>query len=478
LTAAALAVYSALLAAAVVAVWRRPALALPIFVVGLVAHNAAMDALHAWGVHGAPLTLIQAWKELLLAAALASVATDALRARRLPFRPQLVDALALAFAAIVVVYALIPQDWLDGDATPKGIVYALRHDLTGVAAYFLGRAVLPSWQRVRWLVLATAAAVAAWGLLDAYVISLEWWRTNGTVEYFRNQLGYPYTPALSGLPENFVYNAGGEDDVLRRLVSTFLSPLAAAYLFVVALLLAPRARLAAPLAALAAAGLLWTYTRAAIAALAVALLLLAAASRRMWALAAASAVVVAGFGFAQVFPGIGPQTRYTQAELQWQRANGQLEQRGGSTATKRSTESHVSSLRDGVETVLRHPQGYGLGNAGEIAFRTDVELQAGESNYTEIGVETGLLGMLLFVAWNLALLVTLVRTEHSALAAALAAILIVAVQTDAYGIPWLAICLWWLAGSGVSDEALAGRTATGDGRRSGRATGRTERARS
>jgi O-Antigen ligase len=452
LTAAALVVYAAVLAAVAAVVWRRPIVALPLFVVGLAMHNAAMDALHAAGVTGRPLTAIQAWKEILLAVAIARVVTDAVRARRLPFRPQLADGLALAFAAIVVLYAVIPQAWLGGDATAKGVAYALRHDLTGVAAYALGRALVPDWRRIRWLVLATAAAVAVWGLIDVYAISLDWWRTNGTVSYFRDQLGYLYTPALSGLPENFVYNAGGEDDVLRRLVSTFLSPLASAYLCLVALLLLPRARAAAPFAALAAAGLLWTYTRAAIVALAFGLVVLALASRgrRLWPLAVAGAVAVISLAFTQAFPEIGPQTHYTRAELQWQRANQQQEERGEASATKHSGESHLASLREGAETVLRHPQGFGLGNAGEIAFRTGVELQAGESNYTEFGVEVGLLGVLLFIGWNVAVVLALIRAGRPELAAALAAILVVAIQTDAYGIPWLAACLWWLAGSGIS----------------------------
>jgi len=88
-----------------------------------------------------------------------------------------------------------------------------------------------------------------------------------------------------------------------------------------------------------------------------------------------------------------------------------------------------------------------------VAFREDVPVRAGESNYTELGVETGLLGALLFVAWNLVLLASLVRARRAALAAMLAAVLFVAVQTDAYGIPWLAYCVWWLAGSGLRTEA-------------------------
>ena len=83
-------------------------------------------------------------------------------------------------------------------------------------------------------------------------------------------------------------------------------------------------------------------------------------------------------------------------------------------------------------------------------MREDVPLKAGESNYTELGVETGLLGALLFIAWNLALLAALVAHARE-LAAMLAAVLVVAIQTDAYGIPWLAYCVWWLAASGTHE---------------------------
>jgi len=442
-----LVLYAALLAAAAVVVWRRPVAALFVFILGLALHNATMDALYGAGVRGHSLTAIQAWKDVLLFVAFARVALDALRARALPFRPALPDAFALAFVALVVLYALIPQDWLGGHATTKGIAYALRHDLTGAAAYFLGRSLVPDLHRTRWLILGVAAVVAVWGLIDVYAISLDWWRHNGTVGYFRNQLDYRYTPALSRLPENFVYNAGSEHEVLRRLISTFLSPLASAYLCAIALLLAPRVRLALPFAVLAAAGLLWTYTRAALIALAVALVVVAVAWRRAWPLVAAVAVAVVGFAFVKAFPQIGPSTHYTQAELAWQRENARPST--GDVQVPTSTESHVSNFWDGVRTVVRHPYGFGLGNAGEIASRTGVKLQAGESNYTELGVETGLLGALLFIAWNVSALWALVRGRRLDLAAALAFVLVVAVQTDAYGIPWLAYCLWWLAGSGV-----------------------------
>ena len=467
MTALALALYAILLAVAVVAVWRRPAVALPLFVVGLVLHNAVMDALYGAGIRGHALTAIQGWKDVLLIVAVVRVAFDCVRARALPFRFMLPDAFALAFAAIVVLYALLPQAWLGGEATTKGIAYALRHDLAGVAAYFVGRAVVPDIRRLRWLVIAMAAAVALWGLADVYAISLDWWRHNGTVGYFREQLDFHYTPALSGLPENFVYNTGNEQDVLRRLVSTFLSPLASAYLFAIALLLAPRVRAAIPLAVLAAAGLLWTYTRAALIGLVAALVIGAVASRRSWPLAAAAAVVVVGFVFVKAFPHIGPKTSFTRQELVFQHAHASSAASGGATSTREpSTRQHLKSLREGARTVVHHPQGFGLGNAGEVAYRTGAPLRAGESNYTELGVETGLAGALLFIAWNVSLLVLLVRARSAEAAAALAFVLVVAIQTDAYGIPWLAYCLWWLVGSALrfaewrSTRALTSATST------------------
>jgi hypothetical protein len=447
-TTATLVVYAVALACTAAAVWRRPVVAFYVFVVGLALHNAAMDALYGAGVRGHALTAIQAWKDVLLLVALASVALDALRTRRLPFRPRAVDALALAFAAIVVLYALIPQSALGGHATHKAIAYGLRHDLAGVGAYFLGRSVPLRMTTARWVVLATAAAVAAWGLVDAYAIHLDWWRSNGTADYFSKQLGFPYGPGLSHLPDNFVFNNGNEQELTRRLVSTFLSPLGAAYLCVIGLLLAPRRRVALLLVVPAALGLFWTHTRAAVLGLALGLVVLAAVCRRAWPLVAAAASIVVGFAVIATFPHIGPRAHFTPQELAYQRAHAH---RVGPTTLEPSAESHLKTLRDGIKTVVRHPQGYGLGNAGEVASRERVPLKAGESNYTELGVETGLIGALLFSAWNLALLVALIRRREGVLAAMLAAVLFVAIQTDAYGIPWLAYCVWWLAASGLRE---------------------------
>ena len=467
-----LALYALLLAAAAVPVWRRPVAALYLFVVGLALHNAVMAALYAAGVRGSTLTAITAWKEILLTVALARVLYDCARERRLPFRPAAADWLALGFAALAAVYALVPQSALGGQAGHRAVALALRHDVVPVGAYFLGRSLRlgrDDLRRLAWTLLGTAGFVAAVGLVDAYAVPIGWWRTNGVIDYFHKHLGYDYhgtgtklepSGATYGLPENFIYNVGGDKPFLRRLVSTFLSPLASGYLFVVALLVAAavlRARkVVAGLALITAAGLLWTFSRSSLLALAVGLVVLAALRRRRVVLVAAVLTVAVAIGWAHLFPKIGPTGNWTRVDLVYQHRLAQAQQsRRAFTATSAgepSLHEHWESLKDGVRTMIRHPQGYGLGNVGQTASRTNTPLKAGESNYTELGVELGVLGAVLWTAWGLALLAGLVRAGRgdrwaAGVAAAFAAILTLAVQTDVIGDPWVAYCVWALAGA-------------------------------
>jgi O-Antigen ligase len=455
-TALALAAFALLLAAGAMVIWLRPVAALFLFLVGLAAHNAVMDALWSAGLRGGALTAVEAWKEILLAVALARVATDAVRARALPFRPRAVDALALAFGAVVVAYALVPQSALGGVADTHAVAQSMRNDLVPVAAYFLGRALRlggADLRRLAWTALGVAATVAALGLVDVYAVSIGWWRTNGTVGYFRH-LGFRFH-GTGGLPENFIYNTGSEQHFLRRLVSTFLSPLGSAYLFVVAVLLAVgllRRRVAVALLVVVGAGLLWTFSRASLVALAAGLVVLALARRRPLPLVAAAATIGIALAWVHVFPSIGPTGHWTRADLVYQRQQARLhgpQAANPASPDESSVREHWTSLRDGIRTIAHHPQGYGLGNAGETALRNGTRPRAGESTYTQLGVELGVLGGVLFVAWSLALLAGLLRSRRAwsaAVVAAFAAVLVVAVQTDVLGVPWVTYCVWGIGG--------------------------------
>jgi O-Antigen ligase len=466
----ALAVYGLLLVAAASLVWRRPVLALYAWIVGLALHNAVMAALYGAGVRGSSLTAIQAWKEILLGVALARVALEALRLRRLAFRIHAADVLALCFALIVCLYAVLPQHWLGGLADRSAIGLALKHDLIPVGAYFLGRSVLYSREELTplvWTLVGTAAAVAALGLLDDFLIPISWWRDSAVVDYFHKQLGYDYH-GTGGLPENFIYNTGSEDHFLRRLVSTFLGPLASAYMMVTALLLGAaflrRVRVLVLLSAVIVAGLLFTFSRSSLLALAAGLVVLAFVSRRWWPVAAAVFTLGVSVAWVHVFPHVAPEGKWTHADLVQQRQRAKQEPgASGNPASlnEPSLHSHWISLREGVRTVIHHPQGYGLGNAGQTASRTGTEIKAGESNYTELGVETGLLGALVWIAWGLAIFIGVLLTARRTgwrfaigVASVFAAALVLAVQTDVIGDPWMGYCLWSLAGLALAPVAL------------------------
>ena len=273
------------------------------------------------------------------------------------------------------------------------------------------------------------------------------------VRPFSDQLGLDYGDGLSGLPENWILNTD-EESPARRLVSAFLSPLATAYALVVVLLLLAAARprrWTVAAGAVVYVGLLWTHTRAAFLALAAGLAVLALLRRsRKTAVLAGGSLVVA-LAFVAVFPAIGPETRYTAAELACLRANAAAE--GGESGSaldpgESSTVSHWRSLRDGLRTVAEHPWGFGLGNAGVSASRTGADVKAGESTYTELGVDAGVLGLAAFVGWLVALGLAL-RRRSAWLTASIAAVAVLGLQTDVIGIHWLSVVVLALAGAAL-----------------------------
>ncbi|MSO57779.1 MAG: hypothetical protein EXQ77_01925 [Thermoleophilia bacterium] len=433
---------------------RIPRLALVVLVVGLAAHNLALGLLWEAGLPSGPFGLLSAWKEGVLLAGLAAAALVALR-RRNGLRFEHADRFALAYTLAVLLWWVLPQGWLGGEATAAGEAHAVRHHLLPVAGYLLGRLTpldARAWRKLCGVILAVAAALAAWGFVDVYLLSLDAWRGTGVPGWYRDRLGFAYQ-CLSGLPENWVFNTGDETRPLRRLVSTFLSPLATAYALVIALLLVaasrPR-RVTLAAGALAFAGLLWTHTRGAFLALAVGLAVLALLRHSLLHAGLAVASVAVAVAFLASYPSFAPTASYTASELTCLRANAVAEGGEGNAlaGADSSTRNHLRSLREGAATVLRHPWGYGPGNGGATASRTGAEVKAGESTYVELAVDAGLPGALAFVGW-LATLAVALRRRSAWLAASIVAVAAIGLQTDVIGVHWLAVTVFALAGSAL-----------------------------
>src|SRR5262249_60083047 len=112
----------------------------------------------------------------------------------------------------------------------------------------------------------------------------------------------------------FISNTGSDVHFLRRLVSLFLGPLASAYCFVAALLVAAalrqRLRLLIPLCALIFAGLLFTFSRSSLLALAAGFVVLAYVLREWWPVAAAVATLAVSVAWVHVFPHVAPEGKW------------------------------------------------------------------------------------------------------------------------------------------------------------------------
>ena len=399
------------------------------------------------GIRGTALDVVAAWKEVLLAALLLVVAWKVRRLRHRGCRR--------AGARLRGRHRRVRADaagLVGREATTRGELLALRHHLLPVGAYALGPPDLGvSGDRIASGVVAalTAAGVAVDRAARPRVRLAAGLARLRRAGWYREQLGLEYE-GLSGLPENWVYNTGDEENPIRRLVSTFLSrsrartrsssrscssssrplrwwwALLAALLYVGAPVHAHAGRARRARGRARRAGVRPATTGSAV-------------------LAAARLVVAAAFLVA--YPTIGPSTSYTPEELEFLRANAE-----GEPATADPFSPSESSTREPLAEPARrdprraeHPQGHGLGNAGVVAKRTGVEIKAGESTYAELGVDTGIAGLAAFVLWSGALLLGLLRRE-AWIGAAFAAVLLLGLQTDVIGMHWLAVAVWALAG--------------------------------
>ncbi|MEX2210729.1 MAG: NUDIX domain-containing protein [Gaiellaceae bacterium] len=460
-----LALGAPVLAAGAWLVWRRPLYALYAFLVGLAFHNAAFMGLWLAGAEGWQLTVLQAWKEILLGTALLSVVVH----RQLPRRLWWLDWAVLALALVAVAYFFVPTE-----ADLQGRLYGLRGIALPVAAYAVGRALVLTareWRRLAAVALGTAVAVSVLGIAEHYGLTLDQWRAWGAKGYYSEQLDFPAFHGPAGLPDNWALNLS--DGVFRRLISSFLSPLGTAYLLGIALLVAvvARPRLRAGLAAaVILAAFLLAFSRAAAIGFFGALVLLALV-RRSWVPAVAGVAVLAtSVGMAAVFPWVAPETRFFPEDRAYQERRAQEEgplEEGSPLETTSgfsdaSSRSHLSELRRSFENLLDEPLGRGLGTTGQIAQRFgEGELAAGESLYLTVGVETGFVGLAALLALAAATLGTLFVVARrfgpallglgaAVLLAAQAAVFAIGLQTEVWGIPWLVYGLWFLTGSVVA----------------------------
>lgn len=345
----------------------------------------------------------QSWKELL-AIALTGLSTfyaykhpSSLQRLQSPFWYALGG-----FVGVAVVVTMVMQ---------PGVIAALfgaKTDLEPLALCVIA-ALVADKELVRRMVaalLVTSSIVVALALMQVYVMPREFLTSFG---YNASTIA-PYMlidPALNDV--RAFATLGGP----LQLGSFLVLPIA-----LCAALMTKRFRWWQPVLLTAASLALWhTHSRAAWGGALVALGLVAVLSvPKRWRLPfILGGTVAAAVGLNLLISLAGNSTT-----LQYYLFHGSLKQTGFTT----STDQHGQAIEQGQRVLLDNPLGMGLGTAGPASYQTDDPIIP-ESQYLQIGIEAGFIGLALYLLFQLLLAWRLLKdAEHQPLAMALVASLV------------------------------------------------------
>ena len=456
-----------LYAAGIRAILQVPFRALGILVGGMAFHNIVLMILLRLGTPDFLVRVVQAWKEgivLLLFLLVARVASDGWRAGRRP-RLAFIDWLVVAFTLVVIVYFFLPSRVFGVTITFSQRLVGLRLDLLLPALYLFGRVFWTNRRAdLEWVfaaIVGSAAVVGLVGAIELWLIPTQFWLDAG-VNRLSSWLGFAYQ-GPRGLPENF-FQTSAEGWLLRRAVSTYVSPLGIAYpgLLVVPLAVAFAARrwqsardgvIAISLLALTVVGVLFSLTRLALVLMAVEIGLLALFLRRAWLFAATGVVAAAVLFMLYLYPQVGPLLTRDLSPVQ-HRGTVHIVTRGDP-----SLQEHAGLLGYDFVYVRQHPLGTGLGSA---VHRFGASQGTGESAvfdfFGELGVVGGTLYLPTYFLMTMAGMRALVRARSDVLLSGLPLVasigglmlFLITLTSDVWGNFAVTFLFWWAAGYSVS----------------------------
>ena len=460
---------AALYALGIRAILQVPFRALGILVGGMAFHNIVLMFLLRLSTPAPLIRVVQAWKEGILLLLLVLAGRAALTAWRSGRRQRLVflDWVMVAFTIVVIVYALIPSSWFGVPVTLSQRLVALRIDLLLPLLYGLGRVFWTDRREdLTWVAAAIVGSAAVVGLvavIELWLVPTSVWLDAG-VNQLSSWLGFTYH-GPKGLPENF-FQSTTEGPLLRRAVSTYVSPLGIAYsgLLVVPLAVAwasqraGRRLLRLGLVALVAIGVLFSLTRLALGLMAFELAILALLRRRVWVFIATGLVAAGALVMLYVYPQFGPLTTPSLTPLHH---TVRLHILSGGDPSLRE---HVGQLGYDLEYVRLHPLGTGLGSA---VHRFGASRGPGESAILDVFGELGVIGGALYLpAYFLMILAGMraylavrrdVLMSGLPLVAAIGglALLLITLTSDVWADLSVTFLFWWAAGYSVTIIARA-----------------------
>lgn len=389
--------------------WHRPVVGLGLLVAGMAFHSFLLMILLSLGTPHPIVRVFQAWKEILLALLTVVAVLGLWRDRRAGTLGRLTptDWVAAAFAALAVVYLLVPSSLLHSDVNLTQRVLGFRVVALIPLLYFLGRRLWTTADRdlspALWLCLGTGAFVALFGLVEMWLIPTRDWLDWG-VNLYTGFLGFTYH-GPAGLPENFFLTLPN-DALVRRMVSIYISPLAIAYtgllLFPLGVALVERRPqrpavrwLAIGALLLMLSGVMFSETRLAIFVTVLEAGLLAMLLQRRWLFALVPVVAAAAAFMILAYPSVAPVV--DRNLLSSQGGHGQA----AISTNDVSTTEHFRQILLDLKIDLQHPLGLGVGASTN---RFGKLVGTGESAVLGAFGDMGILGGLLYVALFLATL--------------------------------------------------------------------------
>lgn len=335
--------------------------------------------------------VIAAWKEIAGVCLLLLVIARCALGRGPNVSVVAADLFAGGWVALTVVFFLTQNVLLHDFVPLKAASFGLRDAAYFVLFYFVGRATPEiglddrMLKRAFWVLCVTCTVA----VLEQMFVTPQMLVLLGVGSYVRDFLGTEvFTQGnVYGLPDNYWSLMGGH--LVRRSGSVFLSSQGFALIFVV--LLPPatiwvmrregQGRLAARVGyGVIWAGLLVTFTRAAIAVGALQLAVILSTRRKLTSVALAGAVALAvGLLGMAVVPGLAT---FVLETVTWQ---------SGSSA------SHIKDWVAGVTAFIDQPWGYGLGTTDQSAVRGGIDPITADNLYLKYAVEMGVPGLALLV---------------------------------------------------------------------------------
>lgn len=456
-----------LYAAAIIAVWRVPFRAFGVLVGGMAVHNFLLMVLLRLGTPGFLVRVLQSWKEgllLLLAVLLVRRALPAWRARRLP-RLDVMDWAAAAFAVVLVIYLVVPASLFHSDAGYTRRVIEFRQLILIPLLYTYGRVFTPvRRQDLTWVlafILGAAGVVGLFGIIELFLVPTTAW-LNWGVTLLSDWLHYAYN-GPQHFPD-FFFQTTSNGLFLRRMVSTYVSPLGIAY---TGLLIVPLAfsvfdtrRSGLPpwfrgiAISLLLVAILLSVTRLAIGLLVVEMILLLILLRRRWLLLALPIVAALAWVALFQYVNFGPLLTRDLQPVTVRPSHMSVVPVQGSTSDP-SIRGHIAALGTDIGFAITHPLGMGLGNS---IHQYGTTVGRGESAIFDIfddaGVVAGLLYLALyamaivngFMAWRATRGDPLLRAIP--LVACVGGLIVapITLTSDVYGDFSVTFLFWWAAG--------------------------------